>query len=96
MLYLERLDGHPGFILFLHHFNQLANHLVSHIVDVPPSLRSRRQAQDPIWRINVISLNRSDTKWLGEQPNMYLAAKGTWPTSSVCLKMFNICSKMKI
>lgn len=50
----------------------------------------------PINRINLISLNRSDTKWLGEQPNVYLAAKRKRPASSVDAKMLYSCSKMQI
>ena len=76
-LYLERLNSHTSFVFLLHHFNELANHLISHIVHVSASLRSKAKKTNikPIYRINVVNLNHSDTKWPGEQPNLYLTAK---------------------
>lgn len=84
--YLEGLDSYSCFVLLLYHINELSDDLVTHVVDVPSSLRSRGQTEDPINRINVIYLDHNDTKWLGVQPNIYLAARQTWLTISVCPK----------
>lgn len=84
--YLEGFDSYSCFVLLLYHVTELRDDLVSHIVDVPSSLRSRGQTEDPINRINVIYLDYNDTEWLGVQPNIYLAARQTWLTISVCPK----------
>lgn len=43
--YLEGFDSHSCLVLLLHHLNKLADYLVSHVVDVPPSLRPRQKTK---------------------------------------------------
>lgn len=65
--YLERLNGHSSFVLLLHNFDEFPNHLVSHIINVSPSLESRGQTSD------LECLDHSDGKWPGKQPKLYFA-----------------------
>lgn len=43
--YLEGLDGYSCFVLLFYHFNELCDDLISHIVDVPSTLRFRGQTK---------------------------------------------------
>lgn len=71
MVYLERFDSYTSFVLLLHHFNELANNLVSHIINVSTALKCKNK-QDPIYRRDVVNPNQRH-KVAGEQPTLYLA-----------------------
>lgn len=60
IVYLERFDSYTSFVLLLHHFNELANNLVSHIINVSTALRCKNKIP---FTGDAINPNQTQSGW---------------------------------